>query len=161
TPQNVFITYDGLIKVVDFGIAKAIDSSSETRTGVVKGKVTYMAPEQARGDPVDRRADIFSVGVMLFEAITGRRMWKGVPDLTVVHELMSGSLPSIRQAAPEAPEALARICDRALAWNREDRYATAQEMHDALHEYLEQIGGKTTARDVGRFVADKFAEDRA
>src|SRR5215468_3006277 len=63
TPQNVFVTYDGLIKVVDFGIAKAVDSSAETRTGVVKGKVTYMAPEQAKGDRVDRRADIFAVGV--------------------------------------------------------------------------------------------------
>src|SRR5580698_5191926 len=93
TPQNVFVTYDGQVKVVDFGIAKAIDSSSETRTGTVKGKVTYMAPEQAKGERVDCRADIFAVGVMLWEGIAGRRMWKGVPELTVVHELIGGKVP--------------------------------------------------------------------
>ncbi len=160
TPQNVFVTYDGLIKVVDFGIAKALDSSSETRTGVVKGKVTYMAPEQARGERVDRRADIFAVGVMLWEGIAGRRMWKGVPELTVVHELINGKLPSIRDAVPEVPDALARICERAMAVAPDERFATAQEMHDALQEYLDGAG-HTSARDVGKFVAEKFAEDRA
>ena len=160
TPQNVFVTYDGLIKVVDFGIAKAVDSSSETRTGVVKGKVTYMAPDQARGERVDRRADVFAVGVMLWEAIAGRRMWKGIPELTVVHELMNGKLPSLRAAVPEVPDALARICERALAIEPDARYATAQEMHDALSEYVDGAG-HTSAREVGKFVADRFAEDRA
>src|SRR5271170_1756872 len=115
TPQNVFVTYDGLVKVVDFGIAKAVDSSSETRTGVVKGKVTYMAPEQARGERVDRRADIFAAGVMLWEGVAGRRMWKGIPELTVVHELINGKLPSIREAVPEVSDGLAKICERATA----------------------------------------------
>jgi serine/threonine-protein kinase len=161
TPQNVFVTYDGLIKVVDFGIAKAIDSSSETRTGTVKGKVTYMAPEQAKGERVDRRADIFAVGVMLWEGIAGRRMWKGIPELTVVHDLINGKIPSIREAVPEVPEALARICEKALSVRREDRFATAQEMHDALQEHLAASGGHTSARDVGKFVAERFVEDRA
>ncbi len=160
TPQNVFVTYDGLIKVVDFGIAKAIDSSHETRTGMVKGKVTYMAPEQARGERVDRRADIFAVGVMLWEGIAGRRMWKGLPELTVVHDLIGNKVPSIRDAVPDVPDALARIVDRALAVNREDRYATAQDMHDALSEYLDGAG-HTSAREVGKFVAERFGEDRA
>jgi len=71
TPHNIFITYEGQVKVVDFGIAKAMNSSSETKTGVLKGKVAYMAPEQARGEKVDRRADVFSVGVMLWEAAVG------------------------------------------------------------------------------------------
>ena len=141
TPQNVFVTYDGLIKVVDFGIAKAIDSSSETRTGTVKGKVTYMAPEQAKGERVDRRADVFAVGVMLWEGIAGRRMWKGVPELTVVHDLINEAIPSIREAVPEVPEALAKVCERALAVRREDRFASAQEMHDVLEEYLDSAGG--------------------
>jgi serine/threonine-protein kinase len=160
TPQNVFVTYDGLIKVVDFGIAKAIDSSHETRAGMVKGKVTYMAPEQARGERVDRRADVFAVGVMLWEAISGKRMWKGLPELTVVHDLIGNQVPKIRDTVPDAPESLALICDRALAANRDDRYATAQDMHDALNEYLDGAG-HTSARDVGKFVAEKFAEDRA
>jgi serine/threonine-protein kinase len=160
TPQNVFVTYDGLIKVVDFGIAKAVDSSSETRTGVVKGKVTYMAPEQARGDKVDRRADVFAVGVMLWEAIAGRRMWKGVPDIAVVHELIGGKIPSIRDAVPDVDPELAAICERSLAVDRDQRFGSAQEMHDALEEYLSKAGGHNSARDVGRFVAEKFTEDR-
>jgi serine/threonine-protein kinase len=161
TPQNVFVTYDGLIKVVDFGIAKAIDSSTETRTGTVKGKVTYMAPEQAKGERVDRRADVFAVGVMLWEGIVGRRMWKGIPELAVVHDLINGRVPPLREAMPDVPEELARICERATAARPEDRYATAQEMHDALEEYLGAAGGHTSARDVGKFVAERFAEDRA
>ena len=114
TPQNVFVTYDGSVKVVDFGIAKAVDSSSETRTGVVKGKVTYMAPEQARGERVDRRVDVYAVGVMLWEAIARRRMWKGTPDIAVVHELINGNIPSVRAAVPDAPDACSsRIVRRA------------------------------------------------
>src|SRR6185437_8026107 len=96
TPHNVFITYDGQVKVVDFGIAKALNSSAETRTGVLKGKVAYMAPEQARGERCDRRADVFSVGVMLWEAATGRRLWKGVPDITILQRLLAGDIPRPR-----------------------------------------------------------------
>jgi serine/threonine-protein kinase len=161
TPQNVFVTYDGVIKVVDFGIAKAVDSSIETRSGIVKGKVTYMAPEQARGERVDRRADVFAVGVMLWEGIVGRRMWKGMPDLSVIHELLNGRLPSLRDAAPDAPDALVKIVERALARSADDRYPTALDMHDALIQFLEESGAKSaSARDVGKFVAEKFADDR-
>jgi serine/threonine-protein kinase len=159
TPQNVFVTYDGLIKVVDFGIAKAVDSSSETRQGVVKGKVTYMAPEQASGNKVDRRADVFAVGVMLWEAIAHRRMWKGHPDIVVIQQLVMGRIPSIRETVPDVPEDLALICERALSPNPADRYATALEMHEDLEGYLRYSEG-TSARDVGKFVAEKFAEDR-
>jgi serine/threonine-protein kinase len=160
TPQNVFVTYDGLIKVVDFGIAKAVDSSNETRQGVVKGKVTYMAPEQAGGKKVDRRVDVFAVGVMLWEAIAGRRMWKGTPDIVVIQQLTMGRVPAIREAAPDVPAALAAICERALAPSPDDRYATAQEMHEALEGYLRSVES-SSARDVGKFVAERFADDRA
>src|SRR4029079_3697087 len=84
TPHNVFVTYSGQVKVVDFGIAKALGSTAETRAGVLKGKASYMAPEQALGDPVDRRADIFSVGVMLWEALTGTRLFHEENDLAVL-----------------------------------------------------------------------------
>ena len=80
SPHNVFVTYTGDVKVVDFGIAKAADSSTQTRVGTLKGKLTYMPPEQAMGEPVDRRADLFAVGVLLWESAAGRRLWQGMND---------------------------------------------------------------------------------
>lgn len=160
TPHNVFVTYDGQVKVVDFGIAKAMNSSAETRLGVVKGKVAYMAPEQARGERVDRRADIFSAGVMLWEAATGRRLWKGIPDLTVLHRLINGDIPSPRDIDPEVPEGLEKIVMKSLALRREDRYSTAVEQATALEELLDSMNDKTTLREVGRLVAKHFEENR-
>ncbi|HRI72203.1 MAG TPA: serine/threonine-protein kinase [Polyangium sp.] len=161
TPHNVFVTYDGQVKVVDFGIAKAMNSSAETRLGVVKGKVAYMAPEQARGERVDRRADIFSAGVMLWEAATGRRLWKGIPDLTVLHRLINGDIPSPRDIDPEVPEALEKIVMKALALRREDRYSTTVELATALEEMLDSTNDKTSLREVGKLVARHFEENRA
>jgi serine/threonine protein kinase len=160
TPHNVFVTYDGQVKVVDFGIAKAMNSSAETRLGVVKGKVAYMAPEQARGERVDRRADIFSAGVMLWEAATGRRLWKGIPDLTVLHRLINGDIPSPRDIDPEVPEALENIVMKSLALRREDRYSTSVELATAIEEMLDQMNDKTSLREVGKLVAKHFEENR-
>ena len=93
TPHNIFVTYDGQVKVVDFGIAKALSSSSETRTGVLKGKVAYMAPEQALGERVDRRADVFSVGMILWEVLAGKRLFKGVPDVAILQKIVGRLRP--------------------------------------------------------------------
>ncbi len=161
TPQNIFITYDGLVKVVDFGIAKAVDSSSETRTGIIKGKVPYMAPEQAKGAPIDRRTDVFAVGVMLWEAAVGRRMWKGIADIGVLTRLATGEIPSLRAELPDVNPMFARIVDRALAPAAADRYDTAADLQHDLERYLEMSGQQITAREIGRFVAERFAEDRA
>jgi serine/threonine-protein kinase len=161
TPHNVFITYDGQVKVVDFGIAKALNSSSETRTGVLKGKVAYMAPEQARGERVDRRADIFSVGVMLWEAATGKRLWKGVPDITILQRLLSGEIPAARSVKEDLPPKLDAIIAKALSHQREDRYATAAELQIALEEYVEETGDRVHERDIGKLIVSHFEADRA
>ncbi|XYH98895.1 serine/threonine protein kinase [Sorangium sp. So ce1128] len=163
SPQNIFVTYDGVIKVVDFGIAKAADSLSETRTGTLKGKVSYMSPEQARGERVDRRSDVFSVGVILWEAIARKRMWKGYNDLAVLGRLAIGELPSIREEASKVdvdPE-IERICMKALAPSLEGRYATAAELQEDLERWLNERHRGMTAREVGVLVASQFAEDRA
>lgn len=160
TPHNVFITYDGAIKVVDFGIAKALNSASKTETGVVKGKVTYMSPEQARGELIDRRADVFAMGVMLWEAIAGKRMWEGLPEPTVVHELLRDAIPSIRAHAPNVDPTLAAICDRALAPKPGDRYPNALSMRRDIEQHMAKAGIFAQARDVGAFVAEGFASDR-
>ncbi|MFO0755825.1 MAG: serine/threonine-protein kinase [Byssovorax sp.] len=161
TPQNVFVTYDGIVKVVDFGIAKAQNSASETKAGVVKGKVAYMAPEQARGDRVDRRADIFSVGVLLWEAVTGTRMWKGIPELTIIQRLMAGEIQPPSKVKPDIPLELEAIVTRALAPNRDDRYATAADLQADIEGYLEAQGDRSTRREMGKLIASNFEAERA
>jgi serine/threonine-protein kinase len=161
TPHNIFVTYDGGVKVVDFGIAKALNSSSETRTGVLKGKVAYMAPEQARGERVDRRADVFSVGVMMWEAATGRRLWKGVPDITILQRLLGGEIPTPRSIKADVPEKLEAIILKALAHQREDRYPTAAELQTAIDSYLDDSGERVHTRDIGKLVITHFEADRA
>ena len=160
TPQNVFITFDGQVKLVDFGIAKALDSTIETRAGVLKGKPAYMAPEQVTGD-VDERADLFAIGVMVWEAAVGRRMWHKKGDVEVLTNIIKGNVPTLRDALPTAPEALLRICDRALAKDREDRYPNAAEMQADLEAYLADSKTDVSAREVGKLVAQMFAAERA
>ncbi|MEO5726594.1 MAG: serine/threonine-protein kinase [Byssovorax sp.] len=160
TPHNIFITYDGQVKVVDFGIAKALNSSSETRSGVLKGKVAYMAPEQARGEQVDRRADLFSVGVVLWEAVTGRRLWKGVPDLTILQRLLKGEIPTPRSVSPAVPEALEAIILKCLARDRDERYATALDLQADLDAHLDAQEERGSARDLGKLISKQFDVDR-
>jgi len=159
SPQNVFVTYDGQVKLVDFGVAKAVGAANVTQSGVFKGKVSYMAPEQAKGDHVDARADVFSVGVMLWEAMAGRRLTHGVTQGEVLARRMGGTEPSIRDVVPDADPELADICDRAMAYDPDDRYASAQEMRDALEAYLHRFSRLVGSRDVGRLVSELFAEE--
>jgi serine/threonine-protein kinase len=163
TPHNIFITYEGQVKVVDFGIAKAAGRASETRQGVVKGKVRYMPPEQALGRSVDRRADIFSAGIMLWEAATGRRMWQGMDDIEIVHTLVSGEPPtSPRQIDPTVPEEIDRICMRALHRTVEERYATAEDFRVDIEQYLAESGKLVEARrKLGAVAIELFKDKRA
>jgi serine/threonine protein kinase len=160
SPHNVIITYGGEAKLVDFGIAKAADSTSQTRTGVIKGKLSYMSPEQAFGKPVDRRADVFSIGVILWEAITGRRMWKGNAEGAIAHRLSIGDIPKLTDYVKDAPPMLQAICARALASRPEDRFSSAAAMRQQLESYLSSLAYKPTARDFGGLVSSAFAEER-
>jgi serine/threonine-protein kinase len=147
--------------VVDFGIAKVKGASSETRAGVVKGKVAYMAPEQARGEAVDRRTDVFATGVMLWEAVTGGRPFRGLSDVEILHRLIHGEMPSAKAANPAIPDALEAIVTKATAPSRAERYATAAELRAAIEGYLETMKDRPPARELGRLVAQHFAEERA
>ncbi|MBK6464538.1 MAG: serine/threonine protein kinase [Myxococcales bacterium] len=161
SPHNVFVTFDGQVKVVDFGVAKAATSSQKTQTGVIKGKISYMAPEQALGRKVDRRADIFAVGIMLWEAVAGRRMWKDLPDAGIIHYLAMGELPKLTEFAPDAPPALVEVCARALAPKPDDRFSTAAAMRAPIDAYLATLDPPPQLRPVGTAVAEHFAEERA
>ena len=160
SPQNIFVTYDGQVKVVDFGIAKAADTSIETRAGTFKGKPAYMAPEALRGD-VTARSDVFAIGVMLWEILAGRRMWPKMSDVEILTALLKGEIPSIDELAKDAPAELRRITKKAIAVEADDRYETARAFAEDLNAYLAAESDKTTLGDFGSTVADVFSEERA
>ena len=162
SPHNTFVTYSGQVKVVDFGIAKALNSSAETRTGVLKGKVAYMSPEQARGERVDRRADLYSVGVMLWEALARRRMWKGQGDIVILNHILSnGDTPRPSTLHADVPPRLEEICMRALSRDRDRRHGTALEMLRDLEGGLDELRLPGQVRDAGELVARHFGEERS
>ena len=163
SPHNIFIGYDGQIKVLDFGIAKAVSTSTDTRTGILKGKVAYMAPEQAAGALVDGRTDLFSVGVMLWEAATGSRFWSGMSnDMHILRALLRGDLDAAHaQATALLPEDVRAIVAKATSFDPAGRHASATLLLEELRSTLVRRGGLPGPAEVGRFVAERFADDRA
>jgi serine/threonine-protein kinase len=161
SPHNVFVTYDGGVKVLDFGIAKAADSQGETTTGLVKGKATYMAPEQAAHRPLDRRADVFAAGVMLWEILTGRRLWEGLDDFEIFLKLREGPVPPPSTACSDVAPELEAICMRAVAMRPEDRFATAAELQSALEEHLETSGARVGSKALAKWMNEALADKRA
>ena len=137
SPQNVLLSFDGAVKIVDFGIARARDVHEEE--GVVKGKFAYMAPEQARGELVDRRADVYSAGVVLFELSTGRPLHLG-KGKEVLEKVKSGAIPRPREVNPEIPEALEEILLKALTFHKDDRYQTGRDFQNALGRFQFDVG---------------------
>ncbi|MBL8722010.1 MAG: serine/threonine protein kinase [Myxococcales bacterium] len=160
SPHNVVVTYDGAVKLVDFGIAKAIDRLIDTAAGVVKGKPTYMAPEQAAGSAVDRRADIFAVGVMLWEAMTCRCLWAGLEEPVLLSRLRRGDFPR-PSAVADVPPDLEATCLRAMAPDPNERYSTAAEMQLDIDAWLEKTPSRIGHRALANHLQTTFAERRA
>jgi serine/threonine protein kinase len=137
SPSNIMMSYEGAVKLLDFGIAKALGEAPETtKSGTMKGKYAYMAPEQTEGDDVDHRIDIFSCGIVLHEVLTGRRLFKGQNDVLTIERVRRCEVPPPSQQNPMVPPELDAIVLKALARNRDDRWATAADMADALDDVV-------------------------
>jgi serine/threonine-protein kinase len=161
SPQNVFVTYDGQVKVLDFGIAKCAGSVQRTRAGDFKGKVHYAAPEQILMQNLDCRADVFSVGVMLWESLTGQRLGAKGAEIGIAHTRVNGQEPKVLTIAPGAPPELAAICDRAMATDPAERYSTAAELQADLEAYIAKAIEPAGNRELGALMTERFARQRA
>ncbi|MEO8845166.1 MAG: serine/threonine-protein kinase [Kofleriaceae bacterium] len=160
SPANVMVGYDGSVKVLDFGIAKAEERATKTVGGTIKGKYGYMSPEQCKGRPIDRRSDIFALGICLYELTTLRRAFKGNDDFETMKRIVAGDviLPSVAVAG--YPRELEAIILTAMANDPNARFQTAQEMIEALDAFTvrAKLTGSNTA--MGRFMAQLFGEKK-
>jgi serine/threonine-protein kinase len=153
SPHNILVGADGNVKVADFGVAKALGQMhSATVAGQVKGKIAYMSPEQIAGAPADRRIDVFAMGVVLYEATTGRRPFTGEGDPQVMHAIMTGQFTPPSRLIRGYPQELEHIVLTAMAQDPNGRYATSERMRIALEEWLARSGPLVTQSNVGQFV---------
>ncbi|AKJ01586.1 serine/threonine-protein kinase [Archangium gephyra] len=160
SPSNLYVTYEGQVKVLDFGISKYESRQAQTRTGVVKGKYIYMAPEQARGAQVDRRADVFALGVSLYEALTHVRPFARDNDLAVLSALLDGDFQPPRELRPDLSPELEMVVLRAMAYDPEERYPTAAEFADDLEHLLSKEPQRTTGSELAAYLRGSFGEER-
>lgn len=161
SPQNILVGVDGAVKLIDFGIAKVIDKDSRTKTSVVKGKMAYLSPEQIRGAPLTKQTDIFSLGIVLWEMVAGRKLFAGASMEAVAKKIEACEIPPILAVAPSAPAAVDLICRRALARLPQDRYRTAEEMISDLDEALRDHKRESHQKRVAEAVKLLFPEEVA
>ena len=161
SPQNVFVTYDGAVKVVDFGIALARNRLSQTNTGTLKGKFGYMAPEHASGGEVDRRADVWSLGVCLWEMLVGARLFRRKNDMDTLLAVRNAEIEPPSTFAFGVPGAMDRVVMRALEREPSRRYATARDMSRELMEVVREGGEPTGLGDLAEWMKPLFAESQS
>ncbi len=160
SPANILIGFDGGVKVVDFGIAKAAHQTVETQSGILKGKVAYMSPEQCNNAPVDRRSDVFSLGIVLHELVTLRPLFQRENDFLTMSAIVVAEVPRPSAVCPRVPPALEAIVMKALARSRDDRYATADDMRRALELFAEDAGVRTSTTALADYMKSTFGVRR-
>jgi len=152
SPQNVMVGFDGSVKLLDFGIAKVRSPSGHTDEGVVKGKFAYMSPEQCLRQSTDPRSDIFALGVVLFEAVTARRLYQRATEFDTMRAIIDGPVPSVRALDPLCPEALEFILQTALAKEPAERFQSAAELRDAIEMFLAAMRSVVTPSTIATFL---------
>ncbi len=161
SPQNILISYDGEVKIIDFGIAKAAGKAGKTQAGILKGKFGYMSPEQVRGLPLDRRSDIFAVGICLWELLTGERLFVGESDFSTLEKVRNVEIiPPSRYNSAVSPE-LESIVLKTLSKEVEDRYQSAMDLHDDLQRWMYESGSFFARKELAEYMNDVFAEEIA
>ena len=159
SPQNIFVTYGGEVKVIDFGIAKAADHVARTSFAGLKGKFTYMSPEQTRGEPLDQRSDIFSLGIVLYELTTGRRLFSRANPERTLRAVCEDPIPVPSELVPDYPAALEHVCMTALERDPERRYSSALEMRKDLLEALRYLHPSAAPKeDLSSLMQGLFAQ---
>ena len=160
SPQNIIITYEGDVKIVDFGIAKAANQASMTQFGMIKGKVAYMSPEQAAGKTIDQRSDIFACGILLYELVTGKRMFSG-DTMHILANVRDAEFTKPEEAKKDLPEKLLKVLYKALEKEADQRYQTCGDMLTDLEECACRLDVHPTAHGFSRYMKTLFAEEIA
>jgi serine/threonine protein kinase len=161
SPQNILVSYEGDVKLIDFGIAKAANKASKTQAGILKGKFGYMSPEQVRGLPLDRRSDIFSLGIIFYEILTGERHFVGESDFSTLEKVRNVEIMPPTAYNRNIPESLEKIILKALAKDADDRYQFASEMEEDIQRFMISQGILYVRKDLSNFMKTLFAEDIA
>ena len=158
TPQNIILTREGGIKLVDVGIAKATNRLTSTGFGTLKGKLAYMSPEQCRSEQVDRRSDIYSLGIILFELTTGKRLYRGMSEYEVLRQVIETDVPAPSTLLPGYPSDLEQVVMRALARDRDQRYPTALAFHQDLERFARSRGVVGSSLALAEFLSPLLEE---
>ena len=159
TPENIFVSFDGTVKVLDFGIAKAANQIEQTRAGEIKGKLSYMSPEQCMGKPLDNRSDIFSMGVVLYEWLTGFKLFTGDSEVAILKSITEGKIYAPSYFKADIPEGVEAILMKALEKDREKRYQTAWEMQYDLDQFLSQYEFTPSNIHLSNFLKQLFNDE--
>ncbi len=152
SPQNLVVTFEGMLKIVDFGIAKADLRQTHTRSGTIKGKFAYMSPEQCLAEPIDRRTDVFALGTVVHELLTARRLFKRASTYETYQAILKGNAPPPSRYNATVDEELDRVVLRALAYHKDDRFESTEAFGEAMLGWLHSRGQSISATDVSRYV---------
>ena len=159
TPENIFVSFDGTVKVLDFGIAKAANQIEQTRAGEIKGKLSYMSPEQCMGKPLDCRSDLFSLGTVLYEWLTGFKLFTGDSEVAILKSITEGKIYAPSYFKADIPEAVEAILMRALEKDRDRRYQTAWDMQYDLDQFLSQYEFTPSNIHLSNFLKQLFNDE--